>query len=217
MKGEKTMIEIIFAPNPLAQALTILLQEYGLEYRHFAPLNETGKDLNRASPLLLDDYQPFEGAGRLWIRHPGAAMIYLATRAGSVQSSSAVQWVMWQTTHQAFRSGEAQHDILAARANRLYNLLNERLRYQQYIANASYSIADMMCYPLAVNWLDQGQPVGEYEHFNRWFRAVGARPAVRRGLEVGGTMPTNAHPLVRAIEIQGTLAFLPGDHTSTLP
>lgn len=69
-------------------------------------------------------------------------------------------------------------------ANRLYGVLNNRLYDRRYIAGDEYTIADMICYPWTVNWQAQGQDIGEFKYFQRWFEEIGARPAVQRGMAV---------------------------------
>jgi len=38
-------------------------------------------------------------------------------------------------------------------------------------------MADMISYPLTVGWQAQGQDIGEFRYFKRWFDELGARPA----------------------------------------
>ena len=69
-------------------------------------------------------------------------------------------------------------------ANRLYGVLDKRLADREFIAG-EFSIADVACWP----WLRQperhGQNRAEFPNLSRWFDAVAARPAVKRGAEVG--------------------------------
>ncbi len=71
---------------------------------------------------------------------------------------------------------------------RLIRLLDNQLAQNEYLAGA-YSIADIATYP----WLVVGFPalkaakadvVGEGTSVARWLAAVGARPAVKKGMEV---------------------------------
>ena len=74
-------------------------------------------------------------------------------------------------------------------ANRLYGVLNMRLRDRRYIAGDEITIADIISYPWTVGWQAQGQDINEFKHFKRWFEEVGARPGVQRGLAVGRISP----------------------------
>jgi GST-like protein len=40
----------------------------------------------------------------------------------------------------------------------------------------------MACVGWARGWERQGQDIGEFPHFKRWFERVTARPAVQRGI-----------------------------------
>jgi GST-like protein len=71
---------------------------------------------------------------------------------------------------------------------RLIKLLDNQLAQTEYMAGA-YSIADIATYP----WLVVGFPaikaakpdvVGEGANVARWIAAVGARPAVKKGMQV---------------------------------
>lgn len=68
-------------------------------------------------------------------------------------------------------------------AHRLYKVMNTRLAEAEYLAG-SYSIADIACWPWIRPYKLQGQDLAEFPHLQRWFTAVGARPAVARGIKI---------------------------------
>jgi GST-like protein len=72
--------------------------------------------------------------------------------------------------------------------NRLYGVLNNALYDRRYLCGDEYTIADMISYPWTVNWQGQGQDLGEFPYFKRWFDELGARPAVQRGMAVGSAL-----------------------------
>ncbi|MGO7420842.1 glutathione binding-like protein, partial [Rhizobium ruizarguesonis] len=76
-------------------------------------------------------------------------------------------------------------------ANRLYGVLNMRLRDRRYLAGDKFTIGDIVSYHWTVNWQAQGQDIDEFKHFKRWFEEVGARPGVQRGLAVGADLGTD--------------------------
>lgn len=136
-------------------------------------------------------------------------MMYIAEKAGSFFPQDphgkyeVVQWVMWQMANQGPKLGECGHfrrlgdregdQSYAVRrftdeANRLYGVMNNRLYDRRYIAGDAYTIADMICYPWAVNWKAQGQDIDEFKHFKRWLEEIGARPAVQRGMAAGSDL-----------------------------
>ena len=67
---------------------------------------------------------------------------------------------------------------------RLYGVLDGRLADREFVAGA-YSIADMAAYPWIVPHEAQGQKLAQFPNLDRWFAAVGARPATVRAYEVG--------------------------------
>jgi GST-like protein len=207
------MVDLIYVPNPNAQALTILLQETKLEHRLFAPAKVPG-DPYLTAPLLLDE-PPIEAAPRIAIRHTGAALIYLAQKTGHAENFAAVQWVMWQTSVQVFRRG-VPLDALTAQVDELFGSLDRRLREHGHIAGNDYSIADVMCYPWVRNWVDERTWVSGYPSLAVWLERIGGRPAVVEGMRAGGQPPPSVHPLARAIEIQ-TQRMLSGDPVVGFP
>jgi GSH-dependent disulfide-bond oxidoreductase len=48
-----------------------------------------------------------------------------------------------------------------------------------------YSIVDMAVYPWVASPEKQGQSMENFPNLKRWYEEVGARAAVRRGMEVG--------------------------------
>ncbi len=51
----------------------------------------------------------------------------------------------------------------------------------EYVAG-EYSIADMAIFPWIVPYEKQGQNLADYPNLKRWFDAIEARPAVKRGM-----------------------------------
>ena len=81
---------------------------------------------------------------------------------------------------------------------RLYEVLNTRLGAVEYLAG-DYSIADIATFPW-VNVHDwAGVSVDGLEHLQRWMAAVGARPAVQRGLLIPAR-EADAAQLVKAAQ-----------------
>ena len=70
--------------------------------------------------------------------------------------------------------------VLAAR---LYGVMDRRLAEAPYFAG-SYSIADIAMYPWTRSYENQGIDLAQFPNVQRWQRAISARPAVQRGLEV---------------------------------
>jgi GST-like protein len=72
-------------------------------------------------------------------------------------------------------------------AQRLYRVLDTRLEGREFIAG-DYSIADIACWPWIVFRASHGVVIEDFPNIERWYRAIEARPAVRRALD--GFEPT---------------------------
>ena len=67
-------------------------------------------------------------------------------------------------------------------------MLNNQLYRQPYLAGKEYTIADMICYPWAVNWETQGQDIDEFKYFKRWLDELSEREGVKKGMAVGSDL-----------------------------
>jgi GST-like protein len=211
------MIDLHFWPTPNGKKVTILLEECELPYRIVACRIGQGDQFteeflrispNNRMPAIVD-HAPADGGAPIALFESGAIMIYLAEKAGrfypqDLRARHEVnQWVMWQMANQGPKTGECGHfrrlrdsqgdQSYAVRrftdeVNRLYGVMNNRLFDRRYLAGDEYTIADMICYPWTVTWEKQGQDINDFRYFKRWFEEVGARPAVRRGMEVGSDL-----------------------------
>ena len=211
------MIDLYYWPTPNGKKVTILLEECGLPY-NLIPLHIGRGDQfspeflklnpNHRMPALVD-HEPMGGGAPLGIFESGAMMMYIAEKAGKFFPQDphgkyeVTQWVMWQMANQGPKLGECGHfrrlgeregdQSYAIRrftdeANRLYGVMNNRLYDRRYMAGDDYTIADMICYPWAVNWKAQGQDIEEFRHFRRWLEEIGERPAVKRGMAAGSDL-----------------------------
>jgi len=218
------MIDLYYWPTPNGKKVTILLEEAGLAYK-MIPLNIGRGDQfsdqflkigpNNRMPAIVD-HEPKGGGAPVGIFESGAIMMYLAEKAGKFwpQETHAkyevTQWVIWQMANQGPKLGECGHfrrlgdsqgdqsygvRRFTDEANRLYGVMNNRLYDRRYLAGDEYTIADMISYPWTVGWKGQGQDIEEFKHFKRWFDEIGERPAVKRGMAVGGDLSIDASKL----------------------
>lgn len=150
------MIRLFTAPTPDGRKICVMLEEIGLAYE-IEPRDQP--------PSIEDDEVPLELAGA------GAILIYLAERAGRLfpverrYRYPALQWLMFQE-----KDGE-----------RLGAALERRLGQAEFLAGA-YSIADIAAYPWIVRHAEYGLSLDAYPALRRWSDAIGARPAVQRGM-----------------------------------
>jgi len=125
-------------------------------------------------------------------------LLYLAEKTGKFLSADpymrydTMQWVFWQMAGLGPMAGQTHHfrnyaqekipyaiERYVNETNRLYGVLNKRLKDREYIAG-EYSIADMVSYPWVVPYKNQGQEIDDFPHLKRWFEAVAARPGTQR-------------------------------------
>ena len=172
---------------------------------------------NNRMPALVDT-EPQGGGKPVTIFESGAIMMYIAEIAGkffpqeTLGKYDVIQWVMWQMANQGPKLGEQGHFRRAAalhaetdfsyalkrfddEAHRLYGVLNLGLFDKHWLAAGEYTIADMICYPWAVNWKIRGFDIEEFPHVKRWLDAISARPAVQKGMEVGADLSVDMSKL----------------------
>jgi GST-like protein len=133
----------------------------------------------------------------------GAILVYLAEKTGKLLPREGearyrvLEWLMWQMGGAGPMLGQAHHflqyapdDIEYARnryrneANRIYGVIDQRLRASPYIAGEEYTIADIAIWPWTRFPERQGVERAEYPNLVRWFDAIAERPAVQRGGQV---------------------------------
>jgi len=203
------MIDLYSWPTPNGHKVHIMLEECALPYR-VHPIDIGAGDQfsrnflaispNNKIPAMVDS----EGPDGLPISlfESGAILIYLASKTGSLLPESvrdryvALQWLMFQVGHIGPMLGQAHHfrqyapqrieyavDRYTREAARLYGVMDRRLAEAPYFAG-SYSIADIAMYPWTRSYENQGIELAQFPNVQRWQRAISARPAVQRGLEV---------------------------------
>ena len=204
------MIDLYTWATPNGHKVHIMLEETGLPY-NVIPVNIGEGDQfkpdflkispNNKMPAMVDSDGP--GGKPISIFESGAILIYLASKTGKFLPEdlrdkwSTLQWLMFQMGGVGPMLGQAHHFLQYApekieyamnryrnEANRLYGVIDRRLRESRYIACGEYTIADMAIVP----WLRfperQGVKIEEYPHLQKWRDAIYARPAVERGMKV---------------------------------
>jgi len=204
------MIQVYSWATPNGHKVHIMLEECGLPYRtHAIDIGAGGQftpeflalSPNNKIPAIVDPEGP-DGAP-ISLFESGAILLYLAAKTGLFLPASVrgkyevLQWLMFQMGGVGPMLGQAHHFRLYApekipyaidrytnEAKRLYGVVNKRLAKSRYIGGAEYSIADIAVFPWLRSWKNQGIDWNDYPHLRGWFDEIGARPAVRRGVEV---------------------------------
>jgi GSH-dependent disulfide-bond oxidoreductase len=103
--------------------------------------------------------------------------------------------VLGQTHHFVkFNAGKAPYaeERFKAEAQRLYGVLDARLRDRAYLAD-DYSIADIATWPWISRFEWQQIDLAKFPNVARWYNAIADRPAVQRGYDI----PTKVNPIPR--------------------
>lgn len=208
------MIDFYAARSPNGRKISIMLEECGAPYRvHFVNL-EKGEQFkpefrrinpNSKIPAIIDT----EGEAPVTVFESASILIYLGEKFGRLIPKSAagraecISWTAWQVANVGPMFGQSHHfnsiasehsPYAVARfskeAARLVRVLERRLAERAFLAG-DYSIADIAVFPwirVALDSIIRNSPdhVGETPSIRRWFGEISMRPAVQRGLALGG-------------------------------
>ena len=205
------MIELHTWSTPNGRKVSIMLEELGLSYS-VHPVN-IGKDEqfrpeflaispNNKIPAIVDPDGP--GGKRFALFESGAILIYLGEKTQQLIPADpatryvALQWLMFQMGGLGPMLGQTHHFLRAApepvpyaikrykdETRRLYGVLDKRLAEAEHLAG-EYSIADIASYPWVARHEWHQIELGDFPNVKRWYDAIGARPAVQRGMKVPG-------------------------------
>jgi GST-like protein len=204
------MIDLYYWTTPNGHKITVMLEELGIDYR-LIPVN-IGKGEQFAPEFLriapnnripaIVDHAPADGGEPLSLFESGAILLYLADKHQRFIPNDlrgrqeTIQWLFWQMAGLGPMAGQNHHFAVYApeklpyaieryikETARLYAVLDKRLADRPYIAG-DYSIADIACYPWIVPHQRQSQNLADFPHLQRWFEAIGQRPAVQRAYQL---------------------------------
>lgn len=203
-------IEFYTWGTPNGRKVSIMLEEVGLPYavrkvdigkgEQFRP-EFVAVNPNSKIPAIVDPDGP--GGKPIALFESGAILIYLAEKTGKLLSAepraryAALQWLMFQMGGVGPIFGQAHHFMRFApekipygierygkEAKRLYGVMDRRLEAEAFLAGADYSIADVATFPWVARHEWHGVSLEAFPNVKRWFEAIGARPAVARGMAV---------------------------------
>jgi GST-like protein len=201
------MIHLFSWPTPNGIKVQIMLEEIGLPYK-VTGIDITQGDQfkpsflkispNNKMPAIIDEKGP--GGRPLSVFESGAILMYLAEKTGKLMPKrtrdkmEVIQWLMFQMGTVGPMLGQANFfrkycpvkvpyalKRYTNEAGRLYGVLDRRLKNNEYLASAKYSIADIAVWPWIIPYF-QGVKLEDHRHVNRWFRQIEKRAAVQRGL-----------------------------------
>ncbi len=158
---------------------------------------------NSKIPALMDR----SGPTPIRVFESGAILLYLAEKfrallpTNPAPRAETLSWLFWQVGSAPYLGGGFGHfyayapmkieyaiDRYAMEAKRQLDVLDRRLRDNEYLAGRDYTIADIAVWPwyggLVKGWAYDAAEflsVHEYKNVQRWADTVAARPAVQRG------------------------------------
>jgi GST-like protein len=204
------MIDLYTWTTPNGRKVSIMLEECGLPYKvheinigqdeqftpEFMAINPNSK-----IPAIVDSDGP--DGKPISMFESGAILIYLAAKTGKFLPASdrgkydALQWLMFQMGGVGPMIGQAHHFIRSAKeqvpygieryskeTRRLYGVLDKRLATEKYLAAGEYTIADIATYAWIARYEWHKVDLNDFPNVKRWFDAISARPAVKRGMDV---------------------------------
>ncbi|MDP2410708.1 MAG: glutathione-dependent disulfide-bond oxidoreductase [Pseudolabrys sp.] len=211
-------LQLYSLATPNGQKVTILLEELlaaghkGAEYDAWLIRISDGEQFgsgfvgvnpNSKIPALMDR----SGAKPIRVFESGAILMYLAEKFGAflptepALRAECLSWLFWQMGSAPYLGGGFGHfyayapvkieyaiDRFAMEVKRQMDVLDRQLANNEYVAGASYTIADMAIFPWyggMAKGLRYGAgeflSVHEYKNVLRWADMLLKRPAVRRG------------------------------------
>ncbi len=210
------MIDLYFWTTPNGMKPLILLEELGLAYT-VRPVNiskgeQFSQAFTRISPNqkipAIVDHAPAGGSEQIALFESGAILHYLAEKSGRFlpnslsRRSEVIQWLFWQMAGLGPTLGQYLHFAVYAdqaipyaqgrfgrEKERLYQLLDDRLRDREFIAG-DYSIADMAAYPWIRRMEREGSQLDSFPNLNQWHETISRRSAVERAYEHAAAINT---------------------------
>jgi GST-like protein len=203
------MITLYTWGTPNGRKVSIMLEECELPYCVKAIDITQGEQLhpefvainpNSKIPAIVDPDGP--DGKPITLVESGAILLHLAAKTGRFLPMTergkyeVLQWLMFQMGGVGPMFGQTHHFLRFApepltyaikrcstETARLYRVLDQRLGEAAYLAG-EYSIADMATYPWVARHEWQKIDLADYPNVRRWHEAIGARPAVQRGMAV---------------------------------
>jgi GST-like protein len=203
-------IELWGWPTPNGRKISVALEEMGLPYtirpvdiskgQQFAP-EFLAISPNNKIPAIIDPDGP--GGQPISVFESGAILIYLGEKTGLFYPTdprarvAVLEWLMFQMGGFGPMPGQVHHFLevkdeadrkyglerYMKETLRLYGVMDRRLAEVEYFAR-DLSIADFAL--LGWVWRHPRHKVdlADFPNVKRWYDALNARPATKRGLEI---------------------------------
>jgi GST-like protein len=203
------VIDLYTWTTPNGRKISIMLEEIGLAYE-VHPVNLSKDEQfkpeflaispNNKIPAIVDHDAPEKNPYSLF--ESGAILMYLADKTGKLLPKEVgsryevVEWLMFQMggvgpmfgqAHQFLRNSP-EHELFGRErftkeVARLYGVMEKRLGESEFLAG-EYSIVDIATYPWVGRHEMHRTRLEDFPNVKRWYDAIGARPAVKCGMDV---------------------------------
>jgi GSH-dependent disulfide-bond oxidoreductase len=203
------VIDLYTWSTPNGRKVSIMLEETGLPYMAHSINIGKGEQFtpefvaicpNSKIPAIVDHDGP--GGNPYALFESGAILLYLAWKTGKLfprdtgDQFQVLQWLMFQMGGVGPMFGQTHHFLRAApepvpyaieryskETRRLYAVLDRHLAEHEFLG-AQYSVADIATYPWIARHDWHKVELAEFPAVERWYRQLGTRPAVQRGMKV---------------------------------
>ncbi len=196
------MIDLFSSDTPNGKKISIMLEEIGFEYAvkkmDLSKGDQFKEDFKEISPFskipaIIDHANNKES-----VFESGAILIYLAEKSGKFYEKENKikidQWLMAQMGsigpfigqyHFFYKFNKGLSEVGEKRyfemTKKVYEVLENHLSKNDYLAGENYSIADIATWPWIARhqWHDIG--LKNYNNLCDWYLRIGDRPAVIKG------------------------------------
>ena len=203
-------IELWGWPTPNGRKISVALEEMDLPYTIHAVDISKGQQFdpaflrispNNKIPAIIDPDGP--GGQPISVFESGAILIYLGEKTGKFYPTDprarikVLEWLMFQMGGFGPMPGQVHHFLevkdeqdrryglerYMKETIRLYGVMDRRLAEVEYFAG-DLSIADFALLGWAWRHTRHKVDLADFPNVRRWYKALNARPATKRGLEI---------------------------------
>jgi GST-like protein len=197
------VIELFSSDTPNGKKISIMLEEIGFEYKvtklDLAKGDQFKPEFKKISPFAKIPTIVDHSNNNQAFFESGAILIYLSERSGKFYDKenklNIDQWLMAQMGligpmigqyHYFYRFNKGLSEVGEKRyfeiTKSIYEVLENHLSKNVYLAGENYSIADIATWPWLARheWHDIG--LKNYQNLSRWYSEIAGRDAVIKGL-----------------------------------
>jgi len=205
-------LKFYYWPTPNGRKVSILLEELGIPYEtifvnirkgeQFAEDFEIISPNNRIPAIQYTD----KNGEIINIFESGAIMLHMAEKYQKFLPKTAngkkelTEWLFWQAANQGPMAGQLSHFQNYAENQetsgysfkryeneyiRCLQVLESRLKSEDYLVDNSYSIADIICWPWVLINKSLGISLENFPNVMLWRQKIKERPAVQKGVNLG--------------------------------